>query len=155
MLESGPYDLRFDRTNAALIKISSSSAQAINIERRIDQRANAAYSLIALKRSIEASNPAGSAAFNFSYAVSGSFPALGSTRFQVDTPQNLALQAGSGALIGAVKVVGAGGGSLVLTFLGDNADSVRLDLDANGDGTIDQTQTRSVDELVTLVLAAQ
>jgi hypothetical protein len=151
-LETGPYDLSFDRTNAAFAKISSSSDKAINVERRINQRANAAYSLTALKRSVEGDVAANAILFKFSYTASGSFPVLGATRFQIDTPQNLALLAGGG-ITGAVKVAGVDGSSLLLTFLGDNVNSVRLDLDANGDGTIDQTQTRTADALLNLVLA--
>jgi hypothetical protein len=152
-LQTGPYDLSFDRTNAAFAKISSSSDKAIKVERRVNQRANAAYSLTALKRSVEGNAAANAIIFKFSYTASGSFPVLGATRFQVDTPQNLSLGLASGATTGTTKVVGTGDGNLLLTFLGDNINSVRLDLDANGDGTIDQTQTRSADALLDLVLA--
>lgn len=152
-LETGPYDLSFDRTNAAFAKISSTSDKAINVERRVNQRANAAYSFTDLKRSVEASAAADALNFKSSYTLSGSFPVLGATRFQVNTPDNVALLFAGGAAKGALKVAGTGGSSLLVTFLGDNIDSVRLDLDANGDGTIDQTQTRTADQLLQLVLA--
>lgn len=150
-LATGPYDLNFDRTNAAIAKITSSSDKPVSVERRINQRANAAYSLTALTRSIEVDTTASANILKFSYTASGSFPVLGATRFQVNTPQNVSL--GLGAVTGAIKVAGAGGSTLLLTFLGDNVVSVRLDLDTNGDGTIDQTQTRTADALVKLVLA--
>ena len=153
VLETGPYDLTVDRTNAAAPNISSSSNQAINVERRVNQKANAAYSFTAMKRSLVGDIAAGVITLNASYTVSGSFPALGATRFQISTPQNLSVQSGSGAITGTLKVAGTGGSTLLLTFLGDNVDSLRLDLDANGDGTIDQTQTRTTEQLVQLVLA--
>ena len=152
-LETGPYDLSVDRTSAVNLKISSSSTKAVNVERRINQRANAAYSLTNLKRAVEGDATAGTVNFNSSYTVSGSFPVLGATRFQVNTLQALSIGLDNGAFTGAVKVAGAGGSTLQLTFLGGPVVSVRLDLDANGDGTIDQSQTRTLDALLQLVLA--
>lgn len=127
----------------------------MNVERRINQRANAAYSFTDLKRAVEGNVAAGAINFNFSYTASGSFPVLRANRFQVDTPQALSIAFDTGATTGSIKVAGTGGSTLLLTFLGDNIDSVRLDLDANGDGTIDQSQTRTADQLLSLVLAAQ
>jgi spore coat protein U-like protein len=151
-LETGPYDLSVDRTSAVNIKISSSSAKAVNVERRINQRANAAYSLTNLKRAVEGNAAAGTVNFNSSYTASGSFPVLGATRFQVNTLQPLSIGLDNGVFTGVVKVAGAGGSTLELTFLSPGV-SVRLDLDANGDGTIDQSQMRTFDALLQLVLA--
>jgi hypothetical protein len=155
VLASGPYSLATDRTNPAQAKVTVSADSAINVERRINQQAVAAYSLEGLKRTIELDSAAGGAIlFDINYTAKGRFPQLGSTQFQITTPGKLGIN-DDGDFIGTIKVVSSDSSSLRLTFQEGSADTLRLDLDVNGDGTIDQTQSLTLDELLRLILVAQ
>jgi len=56
-------------------------------------------------------------AINFSYTASGSFPVLGATRFQVNTPQALSIGFESGTATGSIKVTGSGGSTQLLQLV--------------------------------------
>lgn len=81
----------------------------------------------------------GSVAANFNFKCSGTFPNISAVSFDVRTTQAFVAPRGATRpTSGVAKVTGANGSNATITVV---SGGVRLDVDTNGDGTVDSTQS--------------
>ena len=141
---NGGMRITLDETSSATTAITLSGS-SLSFDRLVNGAARATRTLSNYNYQLATTLATGTTSQSFSFTASGSFPRFGTVSFAAQTTQPIVTLAGAAhPSSGAGKVTGANGTSVTVTVI---STGVRLDVDTNGDGTIDATLTRTWAEL--------
>ena len=136
--------ITLDETSSATTTLTLSGS-SLSFDRLVNGAARATRTLSNYNYQLATTLATGTTSQSFSFTASGSFPRFGTVSFAAQTTQPIVTLAGAAhPSSGAGKVTGANGTSVTVTVI---STGVRLDVDTNGDGTIDATLTRMWAEL--------
>jgi hypothetical protein len=124
----------------------SATSDLFTVERSVGGVLRSSRSLRGLDLQQGISLVDGTVSISADFTASGLFPDLGEASFQVVTVAPLVIPPDEvHPTSGQVKVTGGNGSSITIIV---GADSVQLQVDANGDGTVDQEIVRSWDQVL-------
>lgn len=133
---NGTPRITIDETNAAFSRLTVTGN--VTSDRLRNGAVRATRTLTDYMLAIQLATATGTSSTTFGFKADGTFPAFGSASFDVATTQALVTPAGATRpTSGVVKVTGASGSTVVMTVVGTG---VRLDVDADGNGTAESTQ---------------
>ena len=126
-------------------RLTSVTSPSISFDRLVNGTTRATRTLSNYSFTEDETLADGSTSTTFAYSVSGTFPRFGTVAFDAQTTQAIVVPGGSQfPTAGAGKVTGANGSSVAITVI---AGGVKLDVDTDGNGTVDATITRTWAEL--------
>jgi hypothetical protein len=145
---SGTMRITVDDTNSTTTLVTFSSTN-ITTQRLRNGVVRATRTLTALNVSELLNNATGQTTTTAAFVASGSFPQLGQGSFEVQTRQPMVRDGGAlRPRTGQIKIIGANNTSVLATVL---ATGMRLDIDSDGNGTIDATRTLTWAEIDALL----
>ena len=140
---AGSMRLTLDDTNSAITRITISGSFTADRLRSGNVRATRTVSNYQYTFARTVSS--GSTSATFAMDVGGTFPTIGTASFNARSTQAFVTPSGAThPTSGIAKATGAGGSNVTVTVI---AGGVRLDVDADGNGTVDATQNRTWAEL--------
>ena len=141
---NGSMRMSLDETSGTH-RLTSMTSSSLSYDRLVNGTARATRTLSNYSFAEDETVADGSTSTTFSYSASGSFPNFGTVAFDAQTTQAIVVPGGATVpSSGAGKVTGANGSSVTITVV---SGGVKLDVDTDGNGTIDATINRTWNEL--------
>jgi hypothetical protein len=145
---NGTMRITIDDTNPAttLVALSSSNITTQRLRNGV-VRATRSLSDLNVRESIN--NATGQTTTTAAFIASGNFPRLGEGSFEVQTLQPIIRDGGAlRPRTGQIKIIGASNASVLATVV---ATGMQLDIDNDGNGTVDNTRTLTWSEIDALL----
>jgi hypothetical protein len=145
---NGTMRITIDDTNSATTQVAFSSAN-ITTERLRNGVVRATRSLSNLNVRESLNNATGQTTTTAAFIASGNFPRLGQGSFEVQTVQPIVRNGGAlRPSSGQIKIFGASNASVLATVV---ATGMQLDIDSDGNGTVDSSRTLTWTEIDALL----